>query len=173
MRYISFMFSSSAVDLEDANLRLFQDNVQKTIGLFRCGANGLVRVNYAQTIAFYNKSLTLSNATSVSSVKWTKAEIAIDWEDAMIYTRIGSSPVASTEFHSETPIESANGVMLYNLKPGSPLNDTRHDLLLLKFGDLRRSPSPERSHRHLITSVQFVLVNHTFPNHVIEQSQTH
>ena len=62
--------------MEDTNLRLFNGDVSSTVLNFRCGNNALVRVNYAQTVHFYNDSFSAHNLTESKDVKWMRVRFA-------------------------------------------------------------------------------------------------
>ena len=80
--------------------------------------NALVRVNYAQTIFFYNNTYSPINATDARNVSWIKADIGIDWQNAQVYGKIQGN-YFSTDFHADDAIDGVNGLMLYNLRPAT------------------------------------------------------
>ena len=82
---------------------------------FRCGNNALVRVNYAQTVHFYNQSQSSHLSTDGREVKWMKADIGIDWEEEIVYGKIEGRRF-ETSFHTDRPVKEVNGIMIYNLR---------------------------------------------------------
>ena len=82
---------------------------------FRCGSNGLVRVNYAQTVHFYNSSISRYDLTEGADVKWTKADIGVNWDTGVVYGKIGGAKF-ETSFYSDSGIDGVNGIMIYNLR---------------------------------------------------------
>lgn len=103
----------------------FLDNLlnleaKKAIIVFRCGFNGLLRLNFEQTIDFYNKTVSSKTLSSTAEVKWRRAEFFIDWSNKEItyyYKEEGTSTVTAPFFYQD--LSEVNGLMLYNLKPGT------------------------------------------------------
>lgn len=125
-KYLAFHFSSSETGKEDTNIRLYSDKVAifckpKSIDAvlnFRCGHNGLLRLNYEQVIDFYNETITPKEATKTGEVKWRKAEFGIDWEEMMITYCYDGETCSTMEFY-DNGVKTVNGLMIYNLQPGT------------------------------------------------------
>lgn len=93
---------------------------QDAIMVFRCGHNGLIRLNFKQTIDFYNSTVSGDSLTNTGEVKWRKAEFTFNYDTQEItfyYNNANDDSVTVPFYYSK--LESANGLMLYNLKPGS------------------------------------------------------
>ena len=50
-----------------------------------------------------------------SEVKWLKADIGIDWDEGIVYGKIQDKKFES-QFYTDEPLDSVNGLMIYNLR---------------------------------------------------------
>jgi hypothetical protein len=69
---MTFSFSSTSKDTEDANIRLKNNHANCTIVSFRAGYNGFMRVNSNQIVAFYNDTLAIAKENPADSYKLFK-----------------------------------------------------------------------------------------------------
>jgi hypothetical protein len=88
--------------------------------VFRCGHNGLLRLNFKQTIDFYNTTISGQGLTNTADINWRKAEFKFDWKarEVTYYFNNENDESVVAPFYYQN-IEDANGLMFYNLKPGS------------------------------------------------------
>jgi hypothetical protein len=150
--YLSFEYSSTNTNIEDTNIRLFKDNVRSFVNFkaenaimnFRCGFNGLLRFNFQQVIDFYNSTVSKETTDHTDSVNWRRAEMTIDWENKAIYFYYDGEKFITEEFY-DSDIQEVNGLMIYNLHPGTTS--------FIKNLDLRSKPPAGR----LISSLLFHL----------------
>jgi hypothetical protein len=88
--------------------------------VFRCGHNGLIRLNFKQTLDFYNSTVTETATGNTADVEWRKAEFVFDWENKEVrfYFHNADDDSETVPFYYEN-LGDADGLMIYNLKPGS------------------------------------------------------
>lgn len=86
--------------------------------MFRCGANGLIRLNFDQTVDFYNNSVTNSEVEKVMEVNWTRADILLDWNEKTVKLYLNQELKSFEKFYKDN-LENVNFLGLYNLKPGT------------------------------------------------------